>query len=583
MINQKNNIEKRKNEMEKTVTRLEEIREMLQLALWGSQEEIWEWNIGEKNIFITQISNQSHDDKTVKTFEWASWKEIIHPEDAGIFWDVMNSFLQEKDKDKTFEAEYRIRNKEDEWIWVLSRGKMMVKEKNKFIKKVIGTHKDISLRKKTEKEMEKMAHIDILTGLSNRLTFTENLEMNIKRCNDDNSEFTLLYLDLDGFKNINDTLGHQFGDLILKVVSKRLLNSVDSNSLISRIGGDEFVIIVNSREKAELTARSILDSFRNPFYVDGDELFISASIGLAFFPEDGKDRDTLLKNADLAMYEAKKNGKNNYQVFNKKIEKEILRKVYIEKALRKAIDKQEFSLVYQPIIDCKTEQVYAFETLIRWRHGNDYISPVEFIEIAEETGQIIKIGSWVVEKSLIFLKEIVESDFKDIRMSINISPLQFVRSEMLLKDIDDFLIKKGLSGRNINLEITEGCLLNLDSKTEKIMAEFMDREITVSIDDFGTGYSSLSYLKKLAINSIKIDKSFIDDIPNNEEGLTIVKTILNLSENLGIKTVAEGVEEIEQLKYLKENHCDYIQGYYYSKPLTEKDALDYIKRNRGSL
>jgi len=425
----------------------------------------------------------------------------------------------------------------------------------------------------------KKANFDSITGLPNRRLFVDRFLKSIQLSKRGHLSCALLYIDLDRFKEINDSLGHNIGDKLLVETANRLSLVVRESDSVSRIGGDEFSIILNELTdpiKIDNIANSIIASLNNPFYIEGNTLFISASIGIAVYPEDGKDIATLLKSADQALYKSKNDGRNRYTFFTAKMQKRADRRHRISNDLRTAIPNNEFQLHYQPIVNLKTVQVPKAEALIRWNHPElGFISPVEFISIAEETNFISELGNWVFSETLNMISEVKVKHNIDLNISINLSPLQF-KSKNLLTDWLEELKKKGLSGKNITIEITEGIFMINDPSISNQLYQFKNAGIKIALDDFGTGYSSLSYLRRFPIDILKIDKAFVDDIVQNSDDLALCEAIVVMSRIFGIKVVAEGVENEEQANLLFNINVDYYQGYFYSRPLAHDGFISYL-------
>ncbi|UOF91976.1 EAL domain-containing protein [Fodinisporobacter ferrooxydans] len=407
------------------------------------------------------------------------------------------------------------------------------------------------------------AHHDTLTGLPNRLFFGEQLQELFFQKNSES--FAIMYLDLDRFKNINDTLGHTIGDQLLIQVAERVKNSLLNRATIHRIGGDEFTILIDRPEKNETqeVAQSILNLFAQPFVLAESEFYITASIGISLYPENGSDIETLLKHADSAMYAAKQNGGNRYKLYDAKIEFETAERVVLENYLRKAIKQDEFFLQYQPKVDLKTKQITGVEALLRWEHPKlGTVSPNKFIPVAEEIGLIGTIGEWVLRSACVQNKVWQEEGLPPLRVAVNLSLYQF-REDNLVQKIKDILMETGLDPTYLELEITESMsMYNEDYVVEKL-SELRRIGIHISVDDFGTGYSSLNYLNKLPIDTLKIDRSFM-----KEDNKTTIKSIIGLAHNLNLKVIAEGVETSEQVDFLQQNGCDEAQGYFFDKPLS---------------
>jgi diguanylate cyclase (GGDEF)-like protein/PAS domain S-box-containing protein len=464
---------------------------------------------------------------------------------------------------------------------------VILKGRKHFIESFI----DISNLKQAQEQITRMAYFDSLTNLPNRLLFRDRLQLAINYAERHRSLFALLILDLDNFKRINDTLGHRVGDLLLKEAAQRLTDSMRStdaivrqstdefDTTVARQGGDEFTILlteINHVQHAAKVSQRFLEALAQPFVLDGHEIFISASIGLALYPLDGKDLDSLLKNADIAMYHAKEKGRNNYQFFQQSMNVAALERLSLESSLRKALEQNEFILFYQPQMDIRSGNIVGVEALIRWKHPErGMIPPFEFIPLAEETGLIAPIGEWVLNTACRQSKEWQKQGNARLCVSVNISGHQF-RMQNISKTVTRALEAADLDPRFLMLEITESTIMQ---HTEEIMAMFHELTalgVRFSIDDFGTGYSSLSYLKSFPIHELKIDRSFIKDITTNTDTAAIAKAIIAMAHSLKLKVVAEGVETEQQLKLLYDEGCDEMQGYLISRPIPAGEVLKLL-------
>lgn len=434
--------------------------------------------------------------------------------------------------------------------------------------------RDITERKQTDAKISSLVYLDPLTGLPNRRLFNDRLASMLSRAAENQQRFSLLYLDIDHFKLVNDTFGHSTGDQLLIEVTERLQKHADERDTISRLGGDEFILLLPQTDtsKAAEFAQRILDCFNTPFQFNGEELFITPSIGISLYPSDGQDAETLIKNADLALYRVKEEGKNNYQFFTKDMNEEVSRRSKIAIGLRKGLDRGEFTINYQPQIDIKTGSIIGVEALVRWVHPHmGPISPGEFIPIAEETGTIIQLGEFVMRNACLQNKAWQDAGLPKFRVAINISSRQF--SQTNLSDlVHSALTESGLEPKYLELELTESIIQGSTSAVAT-MIELKAMGIHLSIDDFGTGYSSLSYLKLFPINTLKIDQYFTRNIHVDVKDAALVDTIIRMAHNLELNVIAEGVETNEQLDFLKERECDQAQGYYFNKPLPAEDIL----------
>ncbi|MDF2652415.1 MAG: sensor diguanylate cyclase/phosphodiesterase, Cache 1 [Paenibacillus sp.] len=443
---------------------------------------------------------------------------------------------------------------------------------------VYGIAKDITEQKQAEQIIHKMAYFDEITGLPNRSNFQECMAETLEKARN-NSLVGLMFLDLDKFKQVNDTLGHHTGDLLLIDVSKRIIQSVPEGSIVSRLGGDEFTIIfpnLNHTDEVIPVADAILQALAEPFYLNKRELYITTSIGICIYPEHGTDVETLIKNADASMYRAKESGGNTYSVYSKSIQELNEAKHKIHSNLHKAIEREEFYLLFQPKIDLRSDKINGVEALIRWKNQElGQMSPVQFIPIAEESGLILPIGEWVLRTACRQNKAWQDAGLPPIVMSVNLSSIQ-LQNEHLVRTIGQILRETELDPQWLEIEITESMLLQNTQHTMKVLAEIKELGISISIDDFGVGYSSLSYLKHFSFDYLKMDKSFIDNLNMSPKDELIISGIIKLAHSLNMKVIAEGVESSEQLSYLREQGCDGVQGYLISKPLSAGEFIERV-------
>ena len=449
----------------------------------------------------------------------------------------------------------------------------------------VGLFSDISDKKKAEEKLVNLAYYDPLTKLPNRSHFHERLIADLADASRRKEKLALLYIDLDHFKYVNDTFGHASGDALLVTVARRLSQRLREKDTIARLGGDEFAVIltgIDSSDTIPALARKLSDAINEPILIQGQEIQVGASIGISLFPDDTTDDETLVQNADAAMYHAKKKTRSDFQFFNEDINQRNKQRLIIENNLRRAIKNEEFELYYQPQIDIFTEEVIGSEALIRWNDPEKgLIPPLDFIPIAEETGLILEIGAWTFKQACKQLRNTMDEGKTPIRVAINLSAVQF-RDKGLVEMIVSSLKHENISAEWVELEITESAIMeNADAATE-ILEQLSEHGIRISIDDFGTGYSSLAYLKNFPVDKLKIDREFIRGLPHNNDDIILTTVMINLAHSLGIVVLAEGAETREQIDFLRRQGCHYVQGYYYSKPLPHNEFEMYISSMSGN-
>lgn len=457
-----------------------------------------------------------------------------------------------------------------------------IKDENGKTTSYVAVFSDITILKKSEERLNYLAYHDALTGLPNRLLFQDRIHQALAHAERYKMMVGLLYIDLDRFKFINDTLGHHIGDILLKRVAERFKKCVRSIDTISRLGGDEFAVIlpeIKNMQDYSKVAQKILNALTEVFAVEGHELFISASIGIALYPSDGNDPETLIKNADMSMYHAKEQGKNNYQFYSEKINVMSVERLKMENDLRRAIEKEELLLFYQPQINLDSGLIVGMEALLRWQHPDRLIYPDEFISMAEETGLIVAIGEWVMQTACKQNKAWQEAGYTPIPVAVNLSAQQFLQKN-LIKKIDTILKETCLEPCYLELELTESIIMNNIEATIDILRDLSAKGIKLSIDDFGTGFSSLNYLKSFPIDKLKIDQCFIQDVMTNKDDAALASTIISMGHNLRIKVVAEGVETKDQRAFLHKHQCNEAQGFYFSHPLPVEEFTKLLQKGR---
>lgn len=554
-------------ELELREQEINAIQERYKLAVDGANDVIWEWDMIKDEIFFSD-----------------KWKSItgydINMNES--IDDILKKLVLEKDLDNVIsklqdyinghtsylDIECRINKLSGEERWIYARGKML-KDKNGKAIKMAGSITDITNTKNVEARNIFLSYYDKLTNLPNRSFCLEILRKKLKETELYNERAAVFYFDIDNFKNINDTLGHDYGDELLKEVGKRIQNILNNEEILCKIGGDEFLIIqwgVDDINETKKFGEKVIKALEEPFRMKEKEIFTTISMGISIFPDDGTDVNSILKNVDTAMNKVKVLGKNSYLFYNSNMYSEIIRKIEMEKGLRKAIENKELQLVFQPQVRLDNREVGGAEVLLRWVSGEfGYVSPDEFIPLAEETSLIIPIGKWVLKEACLISKQWIDEGYVPTVVGVNVSVIQ-LKDESFIQTIKDVLEFTQLPPQYLELEITESTLMKALDENLKILNEIRNMGVNISLDDFGTGYSSLSYLKNLPINKLKIDKSFMDNIEHDESSKHIVDGIIQLAHRIGFVVLAEGVETKAQWDILKSINCDEIQGYYFSKP-----------------
>lgn len=442
---------------------------------------------------------------------------------------------------------------------------------------------DLEERKRVEQSVRYMAHHDALTGLPNRTLFRDRLAHAMTQADRHNQVLAVMFLDLDRFKAINDTLGHNAGDQLLVVAADRLRACVRDGDTVARLGGDEFTVIVEDilePQDAAVVAQKIIDTLSQPFHLQGHEVFISASVGITVYPHDDRETDNLLRNADAAMYQAKAFGRDNFQFYLPEMNVKAHERLRLESGLRRALERNEFELYYQPRVDLFSGSVIGAEALLRWRHPEmGLVLPKEFIPILDETGMINQVGEWALHQACSQNKMWQAMGLPPIRIAVNLSVRQFFQKDLALA-VERALSQTALDPDYLELEITEDLLLEYNQTNTITLAKLKNLGVHISIDDFGTGYSSLSYLKRLPIDMLKIDQSFVRDIERDADGKAIASAIIAMAASLRLTVIAEGVETHEQLAFLRAQGCNEIQGYSFSHPLTATDFEQLLRDGR---
>jgi diguanylate cyclase (GGDEF)-like protein/PAS domain S-box-containing protein len=504
--------------------------------------------------------------------------DFIHPDDLPLVQNERDTLIANAEPRI---MTHRYRQKDGRQIWIESNTQAVKDEKGQVVE-FVAVSRDITERKLAEAQIEYLAHHDPLTKLPNRLLGKDRLDIAIARAERANSKAALLFLDLDQFKRVNDSLGHSVGDALLQSVATRLLLCLRNCDTLSRQGGDEFLILLDDlrdTEAASRVAEAVLESLTSPFVIEGHELYISGSIGIAVYPNDGTDFDTLLKKADTAMYHAKEIGRNAFRFFTDQMNVDASEYLGLRTGLRRALERREFLLHYQPQISLRTGAVVGVEALVRWqRPGVGLVPPARFIPVAEDSGLIVPLGAWVLREACLQAAKWHKMGFENLVVAVNLSATQFKRGD-LLNNISGALAESKLDPTCLELELTESILIT-DTKAVLSMVERLKLlGVKLSIDDFGTGYSSLSYLKQFNVDKLKIDQSFVRDITTDPNDAAIVFAIVQMAHSLGLTTVAEGVEEEAAVAKLQERGCDEAQGYFFAKPMPADALAEFLRQH----
>jgi diguanylate cyclase (GGDEF)-like protein/PAS domain S-box-containing protein len=544
----------------------ERLREAQKIAKIGS------WEVEYPELYFTwsdEIFRIFEIDPETSSPSYDHYLNAIHPDDRTYVIQTHSEVLKKK---IPYDAVHRLLMSDGRIKYVHERALTIYDEEDMPIR-TVGTIQDITEQKKTEKKIEHMALHDALTGLPNRILAKERMENAIRYANENGTKTALLFIDLDGFKTINDTLGHSVGDTILKQVSNRLKECIRSADTLCRLGGDEFLLIlsgIESNQDIVVIVEKILEEFTAPINVHNHNLPVSMSIGVALYPDHGDSFETLLQKSDTAMYKAKDSGKNTFCFYTEQMKHILIGEFKLQTDLRQALRENQFLLHYQPQIDLATKEITGVEALIRWKHPQmGMIPPIQFISIAENNGLIVPIGEWVIREAC---RQLAHWNAQGINTSIaiNISGVQFKRGN-LYDVVEEALRVSGINPANLEFELTESIMMQDTEKTLEVVRKLKNLGIQLSIDDFGTGYSSLAYLKRFTVDKLKIDQSFVRDIVSDQEDAVIVQTIIQMAKSLNLKTIAEGVENKEALDIVESFGCDEVQGYHYSKPIEASD------------
>lgn len=541
--------------------------ERWQLAIESTGDGVWDWHADpDRMVYSLRMKELLGYSDTELPDLFEEWERCIHPEEVQRVKDCLHACLA--GTIPKFRVEYRVRCRDGGWKWMESHGMVVQRNAEGRATRTTGTLSDISLKKQTEAEYWNHANFDILTGLPNRRLFRDRLDENVKKATRKQLNLALLFIDLDRFKEANDLLGHDVGDLLLIEASKRIAGAMRTSDTVARLGGDEFTVILNDWERQtdiEHTAQKILAALAQPFLIGHEVVYLSASIGITRYSEDARSSEELIKNADQAMYAAKSAGRNRFSYFTRAMQDTANLRFRLSSDLRQALGAGQLEVYYQPIIELASGRIAKAEALLRWHHPKwGMVEPAQFIPIAEETGQITAIGNWVFKQAAACAQRWGAQRRAAFQIAVNKSPVQFLTSDEGSTWFDH-LTALGLTGSSLAIEITEGLLLNASPVVSEKLTRYRNAGIEIALDDFGTGYSSMAYLKKFDIDYVKIDRSFIKGIPADQENWAIAESIILMARRLGLKVVAEGIETEAQKALLVAAGCDYGQGFLFSE------------------
>lgn len=563
---------------------LQKSEERFALAMKGANDGLWDWNLQTDEVYYSPRWKEmlGYRENEIE-HRLDSWANLVHPDDKDTALKKVEDYIT--GRINSLSIEMRMRHKNGSWVHILSRAFLVRRNNDGQPVRLVGTHVDITEKKKSEELIWLQANFDELTGLPNRNMFQDRFYQETKKSHRTGLSLALLFIDLDHFKEINDTLGHSTGDILLKEAAKRLGNCVRESDTVARFGGDEFTVILGELSHPDYvtqTIQNILQTLAKPFQLGDHVSYLTASIGIAVYPDDADNIEDLLKNADQAMYQAKDNGRNRYCFFTPSMQKTAQTRMWMINELRDALSNRQFWVAYQPIVELTSGNIRKAEALIRWSHPSQgLISPAEFIPLAESTGLILGIGNWIFQQAATQAQHWRSLFHPDFQISVNKSPAQFQTVAKHHTSWLNYIEQAHLPGQSIVIEITEGLLLDASGiVTEKLIA-YRDAGVEVSLDDFGTGYSSLSYLKKFDIDYLKIDRSFVNNLTPDSDDMALCEAIIVMAHKLRIKVIAEGIETAEQRDLLLAAGCDYGQGYFFSKPLPADKFEAFLKTKQN--
>ena len=565
-------------ERRRTEREITDAKERLDLALEGSNLVLWDWDLAANEVFFSDgwanmLGVRRAGSEGVR-FRSEQVLSLTHPEDRSKFQAELSGALRGVSNELS--CDYRVPGEDSDWIWLHAAGKITERDGRGHVRRMTGTTSNITARKAAEERVEFLATRDALTGLPNRMLLNDRLELGLANAARKETRLAFMFIDLDRFKTINDSLGHDVGDELLKRVAARLSACVRGSDTVARLGGDEFAIILenlpNDGQEAQSVAEKMITSLAAPMQIGEHQLNTSCSLGISVFPADGQDSQTLMKHADVAMYDAKAKGRNNYQFFSEAMNAKAQERLSIENFLKLALRRNELSLHYQPRVGFSTGEVTGVEALLRWQHPKlGLIAPDQFISVAEDSGLIVPIGEWVIEEAFRQVATWQKKSGRNFAVAVNLSAGQMFDPKRLVAAIEGALKKSGLDAHDVVLELTESMLLKNTDDAAAALKLLGVMGIGIAVDNFGTGFSSLSYLKQLPIDSIKVDSSFVRDIGADPNDEAIIRAIIAMTHSLKLNVVAEGVECEEQYRVLRDLECDEYQGFYFSRPLPPEE------------
>jgi len=565
------------NSLHSYVIELNESQERLKLALEGSSDGLWDFDLITYQVYFSPRWKEMlgySDDELENSFD--TWQENLHPDDKENTLEYLRHYLSSTET--RYEIKFRMKQKDGNYLPVLARAKKVFDSSGQAVR-LIGTHVDISEITKAQEKLKHQALHDSLTNLPNREYLKKELDELIEEAHKQKSNFAIMFLDLDHFKEINDTHGHTIGDALLVTIAQILTQSISKQDFVARLGGDEFIIIlkdIHNKQDIVDVIKSITLRVAKPHFIHYRTFYTTFSIGVTLYPQDAKSGDALLRNADIAMYHAKHISRNTYQFYTADLGEKVIERSRIESKLRSAIESEEFKLYYQPQVNSQNGEIVGVEVLARWTpHKGESISPTVFIPLAEDIGLISKLDSYIMAQALKIFALWRAKGAKLDKISLNLSLVELNYTHYV-EDVLALLHQNGIEPHVLELEITESQIMKDPLNAIEKLNQLADVGIEIAIDDFGTGYSSLAYLKQLPIHKLKIDKSFIDDVVNNKDSQVIVKTIISMAQSMNLDIIAEGVEHEAQKEFLNQHGCFEIQGYYYYKPMSQEELEELI-------